>query len=119
MQNRVRNELIPLLEDLVGGPDILEKRVQHLTQQAQDVREDLEPRVEEYLKSRILESTSHDKMQPYYKVESKDDPPVSSLIRTEALHRWISNQLPAGLSLSYESLHRLNRQLDMYPDRIQ
>jgi hypothetical protein len=53
-RNKVGNQLILLLEELVGGADFLEKRLQSYQQQSEEIHSDLTPRVVEYL-HRVLE----------------------------------------------------------------
>jgi hypothetical protein len=119
-RNKVRNQLIPLLEELVGGADILEKRLQSYQQQSEEIRSDLTPRVVEYL-DRVLEKNGKGFRLPTTTTTTTtdvDNPEVvSSLVQSQALYEFISSQMrPSSPSLSYTQLQRVRSQLDDHPD---
>ena len=104
-RNRVRNELVPLLADIVGSQELLNKRLGTLAQQSMELRDDLTHRAHAYLQ------------------ESQSDGcfllPSSiplALIHREALHLW-SKQ--SGIHLSNDQLQRVCTQLEMYPNSLQ
>lgn len=104
-RNRVRNELIPLLAEIVGSQELLEKRLDRLSHQSRELGEDLRQRASQYLE----ESGSN----PYFLL-----PPSSplSLVHREALHLWSRQQ---GLIISNDQLQRICNQLEMFPRSLQ
>merc|ERR1719401_150668 len=48
-RNKIRNQLMPLLSEIVGGESALQKRFSNLEQQSRDISRDLSQRSEEYL----------------------------------------------------------------------
>lgn len=107
-RNRVRNELIPLIKEMVGGGTALEKRFANLEEQSQKIHQDIASRTDEYLQ----------KMDP-----SISDFPLPqaalNLIEEEALHRWIISISNGELNLGYEKFSILCKQISTYPDRRQ
>lgn len=101
LRNRVRNELIPLLHDLVGT-STLERRLQNLCSQATEIRQDLDERVDESLR-RQNEDTF---------ILSKHE---SELYLTmESFHTWASRK---GCLIHYDKMKRLRRQLERRDQR--
>lgn len=105
LRNRVRNELLPLLADLAGGKDILERRLENLQAQSEEIRSDLLVRAEEYL--------AHHVQHGLFLLSGIN--PVD-LVQREALYMWISSQ---GYFLSYEKLLQIVSQIETYPDNRQ
>ena len=114
-RNKVRNQLIPLLEELVGGADILQKRLQSYQQQSEEIHNDLTPRVVEYL-DQVLEQKGK-VFRLHATIENQEA--VSSLIQSQALYEWISSQIRPSVSLSYSQLQRVCSQLEEHPDSIE
>lgn len=101
LRNRVRNELIPLLQDLAGGSDALERRLENLSEQAQAIRKDLDDRAMLCM--------------------SKDMfilPPLQTsfdLAVKEALNLWITNGTN-GRQFAYEQTRKICQQIENYPN---
>ncbi|KAI2500139.1 hypothetical protein MHU86_14345 [Fragilaria crotonensis] len=104
-RNRVRNELIPLLAEIVGSQELLEKRLDRLSHQSRELGDDLRQRASQYLQ----ENGSN----PYFLL-----PPSSplSLVHRDAMHLWSRQQ---GLIISNDQLQRICNQLDMFPRSLQ
>mmetsp|Transcript_57292 Transcript_57292/g.139687 ORF Transcript_57292/g.139687 Transcript_57292/m.139687 type:complete len:802 (+) Transcript_57292:258-2663(+) len=137
LRNRVRNELVPLLQDMTDGA-FLSKRLPSMVRQSNLLANDVKPRVNEYLDQHLIR-LKHDKQQQdrensdlrSYFVLSDDSTATttkgdddglstSSLIFSQALFQWISNEMKQrGFLLNYETLERLIHQIDAYPDRLQ
>jgi tRNA(Ile)-lysidine synthetase-like protein len=100
-RNRVRNELLPLMADIVGGERHLAKRLDHLMEQSAELRADLEVRASMHLEDAVLEGS-------FLLPES----PTLNLVEKEALHRWATQQM---VTLPYDQLQRICRQLQDYP----
>ena len=137
LRNRIRNELIPLLNDLVGGDShggnedgttILQKRFNHLSQQSRDVEQHLNQLAYQYL--RDSQSLKDDSVFPIPTVLPLD------VVAQQALHLWIvqtadtalrrrnsttttTANSPRAIDCSYEQLQRLCRQLHEYPHNHQ
>ena len=105
-RNRVRNELVPLLADIVGSEELLEKRLESLSQQSKQLRKDLMQRAEMYLRER--------QTNRYFPLPL--DQNKLTLVAREALHSWSKQR---GAVLSYDQLQRVCAQLESYPDAIQ
>ncbi|KAL3781404.1 hypothetical protein HJC23_001607 [Cyclotella cryptica] len=108
-RNKVRNQLIPLLSELAGGEDALQKRLRHLEQQSRDLSHYLAPRAEEYLASM---STVSMFLLP-------DDSHTLTIVQQEALHLWIARATEQQLILSYEQMQRIRNQIEFFPTRLQ
>jgi tRNA(Ile)-lysidine synthetase-like protein len=106
LRNRVRNELVPLLQELVGDADTLSKRLGNLSEQALELRTDLRDRAQKYCDENVTNGCF--------------TLPLSSahmdLPAKEALHLWLTQQ-SHGHSFSYEQLQRVTRQICEYPER--
>jgi tRNA(Ile)-lysidine synthase len=101
-RNRIRNELVPLLEDIVGSEELLAKRLENLSSQAKELRDDLLPRAKAYL----LENNNTD---------SFILPEVMGLVEKQALHMWCSTRMH-DYALPFNQLQRICRQLENYSD---
>lgn len=102
LRNRVRNELIPLMQDLVGGETVLRKRLENLEEQCDDIRTDVSGRVQIILEQRV------DTAGRFLLPES-----ISDLAVREALYKWAS-QSTNKYQLSYELWKRVILQLTEY-----
>mmetsp|Transcript_57290 Transcript_57290/g.139679 ORF Transcript_57290/g.139679 Transcript_57290/m.139679 type:complete len:802 (+) Transcript_57290:259-2664(+) len=137
LRNRVRNELVPLLQDMTDGA-FFSKRLPSMVRQSNLLATDVKARVNKYLDQHLIQ-LKHVKQQQdrensdirSYLVLSDDSTATttkgdddglstSSLIFSQALFQWISNEMKqGGLMLNYETLERLIQQIDAYPDRLQ
>ena len=102
LRNRVRNELIPLFSELVGGDEILRKRAENLSRQSKQVRDDLHTRAIKYLEA----TNSIDCFTL----------PVGGfeLMHKEALHVWLKDR-GGGCQFTYEHLERVCDQVTGFP----
>ena len=103
LRNKVRNELIPLLTELMGGDEILAKRAENLSKQSKQVRDDLRTRAIEYLQA--TNSTG------FFALPSSG----FGLMHKEALHTWLKDRC-RGSQITYEQLERVCDQVTDYPD---
>ena len=122
LRNRVRNELIPLLEDLLSsrqydenkhmdntsnecnagdnnkdqGRVLLERRLDNFMEQSYQIQNDLQSRVAAYIRRTVLDNGK------YFQVTSNDEDlsfieginsSSSSLVRSQALYQWISSRM--------------------------
>ena len=108
-RNRVRNELLPLLEDLCGGADSLRKRFDFIQEQSNEMHQDLDERAREYLNQ--SRSTKQ-----YFVL-----PPQNKfvLVHKEALHVWVMDQIGDNFQFTYEQLQRVCQQITEYPENRQ
>jgi tRNA(Ile)-lysidine synthetase, N-terminal domain len=110
LRNRVRNELIPLLNELVGGETILYSRLINAQEQSRKLKDDVTQRADFYLQSYIANSDiSH------YPVPQHGGP--LTVVEEEALYKWVELESRRRISLTYEKLLMICRQLSEYPDR--
>eukprot|EP00980_Cylindrotheca_fusiformis_P004322 scaffold921_cov126-Cylindrotheca_fusiformis.AAC.1 len=110
LRNRVRNELVPLLEEL--SPNI-HRRLEVLEQQSQEVNSEIQSLVQTYLE----DISAGEDGFPWI-----DDEP-HPLIQSQALYQWINTEMeriqkkdekvdPTGVVfISYDTLQRAERQL--------
>lgn len=108
MRNRVRNELIPLMSDMVGGSDVLNKRIDNLDEQSKKVKQHLSSKANAYLGT----------INKQFFMLSQNDT-VLDLVQEEALHLWAECRMQGQHTLSYEHLIRLCRQITDFPERKQ
>jgi tRNA(Ile)-lysidine synthetase-like protein len=114
LRNRVRNELIPLLEDMVGGRDSLQRRLTNVEQQCQELRQDLNGRVETYLTDHVVDDGS------LFLLPTTTDAPAEKfdLVVKEALHQWVVEQSDC-YQFTYDQLQRVCSQIMNHEDRRQ
>jgi tRNA(Ile)-lysidine synthase TilS/MesJ len=114
LRNRIRNELIPLLQDLISVDDTnnnidgivgLEKRLYNIQQQSTEIRIDIQTRVDQYI---------HDHVKDGLFIFSSTLP--FDLITKQALYYWIKQQMKNG-TVSYEQIQRLYQQINNYPHK--
>jgi PP-loop family len=123
LRNRVRNELIPLLQDMTDGA-FLGKRLPNLLEQSYEMARDVNDRVNEY-----MNHYQPDAMALGLWTIHKESNSESQLIYSQALHQWITyrmvelNSANAGCNrehmVTYNLLQRVMEQLQEYPDRNQ
>eukprot|EP00547_Thalassionema_nitzschioides_P000216 CAMPEP_0194214472 /NCGR_PEP_ID=MMETSP0156-20130528/15681_1 /TAXON_ID=33649 /ORGANISM="Thalassionema nitzschioides, Strain L26-B" /LENGTH=527 /DNA_ID=CAMNT_0038942731 /DNA_START=217 /DNA_END=1800 /DNA_ORIENTATION=- len=103
-RNRVRNELLPLMADIIGNENLLEKRLENLSRQSRELSREIVKQAQKYLN----ESGSEDFfILPHEKI---------SFIQKEALHHWCRTK---GVSLSYDQFENVCSQLENFPGSIQ
>lgn len=105
LRNRVRNELIPLLKDMVGA-DSLERRLQRLEVQTSELRRDLDDRTRSYLIENVKDGTF---LLPA-------DSSRFDLTARDALYMWVLQQSD-GYHFSFERAQRVCKQIQNYPDQ--
>jgi len=104
LRNRIRNELVPLLTDLMSSEDVLQQRLKHMVDQSEQVRQDLLARLDPLLKSIVDDSG---RLQWESHLQSQ-----STLLQQQVLHEWILRQVQqADFSVSYGTLQRIWLQL--------
>jgi len=112
LRNRVRNELMPLLNDLVGGQSVLESRLQNMEEQSRKLKNDISLRIDDQLSCSIYNDGSST-------VFTLPDNAELSAIEEETLFRWVGIASNSEATLSYEKLKTICQQIAAYPDRRQ
>jgi hypothetical protein len=126
LRNRIRNELIPLLQDLTHNT--LDQRLENLVTQSQQVRADVQPRVQDYLQQQVVNDNNG---RSYFHIhnDNHNDDTVSPLILSQALYQWMiaemsshnnnnnnnNKQSSSSPVLSYDTLQRVVQQLQTHP----
>ncbi|CAB9530442.1 lysidine synthase [Seminavis robusta] len=110
LRNRVRNQLIPLLEDLVGSQDVLTKRLRNLEEQCQHLQTDLSSRADEVMK-RHVDARGH-----FLLPQNKEL--LSDLVMRQAMYSWISSSAN-NQQFSYDVWKNVELQLEDYPNNRQ
>jgi tRNA(Ile)-lysidine synthetase-like protein len=137
LRNRIRNELLPLLEDLTNGN--MEARLDTLVAQSQELRHDVQPRVEAYLNKVIND-------KGWFLIGNVEETTTgspsassssSSLIVSQALYQWMSREISrknngksattaattttttASPMITYDTLQRVLQQLEDYPQQLE
>jgi len=106
-RNKVRNELIPLMRELAGGEEALQKRFNNIDQQSRAISKDLKERATSYLASMPSQSE-------FWLPGDEVD-----IICEEAFHIWASRVTDRQLQLSYDQINRIKFQVERYPSRLQ
>ncbi|CAJ1929422.1 unnamed protein product [Cylindrotheca closterium] len=130
LRNRVRNELIPLMEEL--SPSI-HKRLEILEQQSFELQQELEPQILDYLDRRqvVVDGTPQSERQFIWETDEVARA-SSPLLQSQALFRWMqeeverrhchdemsSNNGNRSTSLSYDMLQRVLHQLRHHPNEL-
>eukprot|EP01082_Thalassiosira_pseudonana_P003118 g3328.t1 g3328 contig12:1850449-1852653(+) len=110
-RNKIRNEVMPLLKELAGGEDALQKRFSNLEEQSRAISQHLLNRAEKYLLDMPSNSVFH--------LTILDSTILFDLEREEALHLWLTRVTDNELQISYEQMKRIRHQLNEYPERLQ
>jgi tRNA(Ile)-lysidine synthetase-like protein len=123
LRNRVRNELIPLLRDLLGDEDdshvvnekqdgeedeeegALARRLRHIEEQARELRQDLDRRA-----GPIIDNVNNNN-GPYFSIPSSTT--ALDVVYFHAFHQWAERR---GCTIRYEQSVRLAKQLRDRPD---
>ncbi len=118
-RNRVRNELIPLMKDLMGGDVAFQKRLDSMGAQSQKLRSDLTARVALYFKENTRQDTACPSRTILFIPKDTDR---LDLVFEEALYDWVSchgvvSNCCSNHQFTYEQLQRLFRQLADYSHR--
>jgi tRNA(Ile)-lysidine synthetase-like protein len=130
LRNRVRNQLIPLLQDMTDGA-FLSKRLPSMVRQSNLMAADLQPRVDAYLQQHLRQQGTSKTSSCFSLLDDDDekrktcDPSYSSLVFSQSLFQWISSEIMDKQGddiphvLGYEALERIIQQIELYPDRRQ
>ena len=129
LRNRVRNKLVPLLHDLLGGGDsnsiALEQRLEHAAAQSREIRNDLQPRVAQFLAQHTVglsDGAVHEHGDDCRNTRTLFLLPTNQhldMVGREALHAWVVQQTNGRLFVGYHQLQRVVRQLHDSPHRRQ
>lgn len=119
LRNRVRNELLPLLQDFTDD-GFINTRIPGWIQQSQELSSDVQPRVEHHLEL-VVTTMSSDALFNWaescrFLQDTQAQLIHSSLIQSQALLQWI-NSRSSVTTISYETLQRVLGQLRSFPDR--
>ncbi len=106
-RNKVRNELIPLMRELAGGEQALQKRFNNIEQQSRAISKDLKERAVSYLASMPSQ------LEFWLPGDEID------IVCEEAFHIWASEVTDRKLQLSYDQINRIKFQVESYPSRLQ
>jgi len=107
LRNRIRNELIPLMSDIVGSDKILHKRLKNLQNQSQMLKKDLNLRSNLYLEA-------HSTVSEFF---LPTDQSHLQLAEQEALYQWVENGMNGTNTLSFDKLQLVCNQLSAYPEK--
>ena len=113
LRNRVRHQLMPILQDLVGGEDVLGTRLENIEEQSRKIREDVSSRAQKYLDTSSTSSSSHFPL-PIHKNSGN-----LSLVEEEALYQWIRKESLNAIAPSYDTISRISQQIMNFPERRQ
>jgi len=105
-RNKVRNELIPLMRELAGGEQALQKRFNNIEQQSRAISKNLKERASSYLASMPSQSE-------FWLPRDEID-----IVCEEAFHIWASKVTDRKLQLSYDQINRIKFQVKSYPGRL-
>ncbi len=112
LRNRVRNELIPLLEDLVGGNEALESRFHNIEEQSKQLKADLTNRADLYLSSFLNESDKGYFVLPPQGMDF-------NVAEEEALYKWVCKESNNLVHLPYDRLRAISKQISLNPRKQQ
>jgi len=109
LRNRVRNELIPLLQDILSEA-ALEHRISDLERQSVEMRDDINHRAGAYLEE-------HTELLDGGRVSFVLNPEQRpNLVQRHAIYKWLVNECCS--TCSYKQLNRLLDQINDFPDRM-
>jgi tRNA(Ile)-lysidine synthetase-like protein len=103
LRNRVRNELVPLLQELSGSVDGFQRRLDYLSQQSQELGGFISEHAQAYL---------NEHCGAYFMLPENG---LLNVVHKEALVQWTRQHSRGQQILTYEPLQRICRQLEMYP----
>lgn len=112
LRNRVRNELMPLLHDIVGGQDILSSRLDNMQKQSKKVKKDLTLRA-----TQLLKDMHNANDVEFFVLPNKCND--LDVVQEEALFQWVNTRTNGGLHLSYDKILAIGEQLSNFPERLQ
>lgn len=115
LRNRIRNELVPLLEELTQ--DNLDKRMENWVKQSQELQRDIQPRILNYYETHVKDGGKTFHWNPI-----EDEGRHEDLISSQALYQWIQNQIKQSNSsyqLSYDILQSVLEQLYAHPTKLE
>jgi tRNA(Ile)-lysidine synthase len=112
LRNRVRNELIPLLHDIIGGQEILSNRLDNIQSQSKKLRTDITFRANHVLKE------MHDANDGKCFILPKQCIGLDA-VQEEALFQWAKMRTNDILHLSYDKICAVGEQLSDFPERLQ
>ena len=113
LRNRVRNELIPLLRDMVGGESVLESRLENVEMQSRKIKKDVMERTEAHLSTRLTKRGD----ELYFSLPNSRG--ELSLVEEESLFQWVETASDSQISLSYDKLVSISNQISKYPDKLE
>ena len=113
LRNRVRNELIPLLRDMVGGESVLESRLENVELQSRKMKQDMMERTEANL------STTLTKCNDELCFSLPNSREELSLVDEESLFQWVEMASNTQISLSYDKLVSISNQISKYPEKLE
>lgn len=112
LRNRVRNELIPLLHDIMGGKDILSNRLDNIQNQSKKVRTDITLRANHLLKEMHVANNGKCFILPKHCIGL-------DAVQEEVLFQWAKMRTNDILHLSYDKISAVDEQLSNFPERLQ
>jgi tRNA(Ile)-lysidine synthetase-like protein len=112
LRNRVRNELIPLLHDILGGQDVLSNRLENMQNQSKKVRNDITLRANHLLKH-MQNANGVDLFLLPNQCNGLD------AVQEEAFFQWAKIRTNDSLHLSYDKLVAICDHLSNFPERLQ
>jgi len=117
LRNRVRNELLPLINDMVGGKGIFQQRLHNMQEQSKLLKDDLNSRVDEYLKINNITYPSFEESNKIPTIHLFPIPSCDKLdiVQFNAMHHWCNACMKGTHRLEYGQLKRIRRQLEDYP----
>lgn len=113
LRNRVRNELIPLLRDMVGGESVLESRLENVEMQSRKIKKDVMERTEAHLSTTLTKRGD----ELYFSLPNSRS--ELSLVEEESLFQWVETASDSQISLSYNKLVSISNQISKYPDKLE
>lgn len=113
LRNRVRNELIPLLRDMVGGESVLESRLENVEMQSRKIKKDVMERTKAHLSTTLTKRGD----ELYFSLPNSRG--ELCLVEEESLFQWVETASDSQISLSYDKLVSISNQISKYPDKLE